>query len=254
MKKVILLLFCIIISIFSGCVEKKIENSEEEIIENSKEEIYEAECLHKYETIIVDATCANEGFDIHICSLCGDSYKDNIMEPTKKHVGVGECASCGLDFYDDVVAYIKKNGTYSNSTNSYVILDENVYPYSCLWSYDINTSRLAVSFTKKTTDSVTFFIVYYNNANGVYRWGMHFEITYANQSFQMEGVYDARTIFRDTDHISYAATTFPDYLVLEAQELAADCCYLNVLFFRILLEEANSDIMNWGYTNISIED
>lgn len=145
-----------------------------------------------------------------------------------------------------------KNATYLSSSNSYVIVDDNVPPFSCLWAYDVEKNRLEISFTKKTTDTTTFFIVYYDNANGVYRWGMHFEIIYANQSFQMAGVYDAKTIFEDIDYISYTATSFPDYLLLDAQEMAAGYCYLNALFFQILLDETNSDITNWGYTNVPI--
>lgn len=72
MKKAIVVFLCIILSVFSGCAEKGSEN--------------QVKCVHMYETVTVDATCVKEGFDVHTCSLCGDIYKDNVKEPTKKHL------------------------------------------------------------------------------------------------------------------------------------------------------------------------
>lgn len=35
------------------------------------------ECEHSYETRIVPPTCADDGYTLHVCTKCGDYYKEN---------------------------------------------------------------------------------------------------------------------------------------------------------------------------------
>lgn len=35
-----------------------------------------AECSHNYATTLVAPTCAEDGYTLYVCSLCGDNYKD----------------------------------------------------------------------------------------------------------------------------------------------------------------------------------
>ncbi len=39
---------------------------------------------HKYKSEVVESTCAYEGYTLHTCVMCGDSYRDNFI-PKKQH-------------------------------------------------------------------------------------------------------------------------------------------------------------------------
>ena len=42
---------------------------------------YAAEvCTHEYDEHIIEATCTEMGYTEYVCSLCGESYKDNYTE------------------------------------------------------------------------------------------------------------------------------------------------------------------------------
>ena len=72
---------------------------------------------HKYETTTVPPTDTEAGYDEHVCSVCGDSYKDNII-PANGHSYTSEitkpasctedglktftCTSCG-DTYTEII-------------------------------------------------------------------------------------------------------------------------------------------------------
>lgn len=47
--------------------------------------VVEEECLHKYEAIIINATCSISGYTLHTCSLCGNEYTDS-ETPISKHI------------------------------------------------------------------------------------------------------------------------------------------------------------------------
>ncbi len=40
---------------------------------------------------------------------------------TGKHVGAGTCEECGIDYYDELVEYLKANGTQKDSSSGYTI-------------------------------------------------------------------------------------------------------------------------------------
>ena len=35
------------------------------------------ECVHEYQVTVVAPTCAEQGYQLHVCPKCGDNYKDN---------------------------------------------------------------------------------------------------------------------------------------------------------------------------------
>ena len=237
MKKVMLLIFSIIFisNVFYGC------NQEDNAVN----------CSHYYTTSIIDPTCSEKGYDYHTCILCGYSYKDNYINATGKHSGIGECLYCGLDFFNEMVDYMKSNGTYLSDFNSYAMSDSS-YPFSILWSYKKTKNCLEVSFTKTSSSVNLFFITYYNDANGTYKWGMNYEIVSSGKSFQMEGVKNMKTLYDSTSSISYTSTSFPDYLITDGKQLAAGSLKSNAAFFQALLDTYGGSIKNWGYTNLTM--
>ena len=40
-----------------------------------------ANCIHTYESVITPPTCVDEGYTTHTCTVCGDSYVTDYVEP-----------------------------------------------------------------------------------------------------------------------------------------------------------------------------
>lgn len=240
MKRIVTFITVLLISMatFIGCSCEK-NNGEE--------------CSHHYYVSTVAATCNTKGYDQFICSKCGDSYKDNYVDETGEHVGIGECEKCGHDFFQEMADYMLSNGNYLNDSNSYVLHDYYA-PTDILWSYKNHLNQLEVSFIKDTASVKMFFIVYYNNAEGIYRWGMNYTIKSQSVSYQMEGVFDVRGLYDSTNYISYTASTFPNYLTLDAQSLAAGGMKGIAAYLQVLLMNFDASVENWGYINIEFNN
>lgn len=57
----------------------------------------EGECSHNYESTNVLPGCVTQGYTLHVCSKCGDFYKDNYKEPVGHSFGgwtVKTAATC----------------------------------------------------------------------------------------------------------------------------------------------------------------
>ena len=58
--------------------------------------IDEGHSAHNYEATIIAPTCTKDGYTIHTCSVCGDSYSDTTVQATGVHTYVnGVCTGCG---------------------------------------------------------------------------------------------------------------------------------------------------------------
>lgn len=207
---------------------------------------------HIYTTQTVLPTCSTKGYDYHICTDCGFSYKDNYINETKQHNGIGRCSVCSIDYFDECIDYMKANATYLSASNSYAITEGDSSLWT-LWSYKPSKNQLELSLTKETSDISIFFITYYTNSKGTYTWGMNIKFKDTNESFQMTGYINASSIHNETNMISYTTSTFPDYLEYDACNLAAINVRVNAGFLQALLDNFDGNIKNWGYTNISFE-
>ncbi len=52
-------------------------------------------CSHKYTATVVKPTCTKDGYTLHKCSLCGDSYKDTVVKAKGHTYKNGICSVCG---------------------------------------------------------------------------------------------------------------------------------------------------------------
>ena len=130
-------------------------------------------CLHSYSLTKQTATCISDGYATYTCSVCGDSYREEV-QALGHTTDSGECLRCGRliglwhpTFYVDEfsnptdVAYLRNidyiEGTFSNSatTNSDLnvrfLIDADSIAIK-LWEY----GRYEVKAYSTTDYSITF--------------------------------------------------------------------------------------------------
>ena len=117
----------------------------------------EETCRHEYDDGIVHApTCTAEGYTEYICTLCGESYKDDftdraehaysevVIEPTCTHEGYTThfCTVCGYEYTD---SYTPATGhTYQEATVLPTCTEEGYTAHTCLeCGYSFNDTYVA---------------------------------------------------------------------------------------------------------------
>lgn len=55
----------------------------------------EQECQHEYTTEVIAPTCLAEGYTVHTCSKCDESYTDTVVAKTYHRFNGGSCLNCG---------------------------------------------------------------------------------------------------------------------------------------------------------------
>ena len=265
MKKFISLImfFILSVSLISGCScndnnhddhtheDAGTGNEDSGAKDDLETEITPEDCTHTYSITIVEPTCVNKGYTLHVCSKCNHSFKDSYVDETNEHSGVGSCTICGMSFFTELTNYMIDNATYVPSGNYYGWYEEWT-PYDVLWTYKPDKNQVEVSFVKTTSTVILFFITYYNNSDGVYRWAMNYEMVSSGTSFQMEGTLKANSITDNTTYLSYTASSFPSYLQLDGQKLAAQSYRANVGYFQSILDLYGGKSSQWGYTNLTL--
>ena len=85
-------------------------------------DVLESAYGHKYRTQVIDPTSTDEGYTLHTCMRCGDSYKDTVLPPVDDSISVTGVtlnkASGTLKLGDNVS--LMANVTPSNATNKNV--------------------------------------------------------------------------------------------------------------------------------------
>ena len=101
-----------ILSVFMAGITLSIMQATTAMAEEQTEE-----CNHEYVSQTVQPTCTEKGYDLHVCSLCGDERKDAFtnevgheyssvtVEPTCKDRGYTThfCNVCGYEYTDSYV-------------------------------------------------------------------------------------------------------------------------------------------------------
>ena len=114
-------------------------------------------CTHEYgEGIIHAPTCTAEGYTEYICTLCGESYRDNyteraehtysevVIEPTCTHEGYTThfCTVCGYEYTDSYTA--ATGHTYQETTTLPTCTEEGYTTHTCLeCGYSFNDTYVA---------------------------------------------------------------------------------------------------------------
>lgn len=117
----------------------------------------EEACLHEYGEGIVHApTCTAEGYTEYICTLCGESYKDDfteraehtysevVIEPTCTHEGYTThfCTVCGYEYTDGYIPATRH--TYQETTTLPTCTDAGYTTHTCLeCGYSFNDTYVA---------------------------------------------------------------------------------------------------------------
>lgn len=123
----------------------------------SKTAAAEEVCLHEYGEGIVHApTCTAEGYTEYLCTLCGESYRDNytertehtysevVIEPTCTHEGYTThfCTVCGYEYTDSYTA--ATGHTYQEATVLPTCTKEGYTAHTCLeCGYSFNDTYVA---------------------------------------------------------------------------------------------------------------
>lgn len=117
----------------------------------------EETCQHEYgEGIVHVPTCTAEGYTEYICTLCGESYRDNyteraehtysevVIEPTCTHEGYTThfCTVCGYEYTDSYTA--ATGHTYQETTTLPTCTEEGYTTHTCLeCGYSFNDTYVA---------------------------------------------------------------------------------------------------------------
>ena len=117
----------------------------------------EETCTHEYgEGIIHAPTCTAEGYTEYVCTLCGESYKDDftdraehaysevVIEPTCTHEGYTThfCTVCGYEYTDSYTA--ATGHTYQETTTLPTCTEEGYTTHTCLeCGYSFNDTYVA---------------------------------------------------------------------------------------------------------------
>ena len=134
----------------------------------SKTAAAEEVCTHEYVEGSVHApTCTAEGYTEYICTLCGESYKDDftdraehsysevIIEPTCTHEGYTThfCTVCG---YEYTASYTDATGhTYQETTVLPTCTEEGYTAHTCLeCGYSFNDTYVAALGHRYETEAI----------------------------------------------------------------------------------------------------
>lgn len=144
------------------------------------------DCLfgHTYEQVIVAPTCTEDGYTLHTCKVCKDSFKDNevkavghkyektVKEPTCTEAGITTytCTVCKDTYQNDKVD-AKGHSFGNNNANCSVCNAVNpsfkLAKVTGLKTKSRNTKSIRIQWDK--VDAADCYIVYkYNNESGKY--------------------------------------------------------------------------------------
>lgn len=134
----------------------------------SKTAAAEEVCTHEYVEGSVHApTCTVEGYTEYICTLCGESYKDDftdraehsyaevVIEPTCTHEGYTThfCTVCGYEYTDSYTA--ATGHTYQETTTLPTCTEEGYTTHTCLeCGYTFNDTYVAALGHRYETEVV----------------------------------------------------------------------------------------------------
>lgn len=88
---------------------------------------------HSYQKVVTAPTCHEEGYTTYTCSVCQDTYIDDyVSKLTHFYNSDGKCTACGdviavknkTAEFDEVAAWMKKNGTLTEDGEAYGVATE----------------------------------------------------------------------------------------------------------------------------------
>lgn len=103
---------------------------------------------------------------LFVVAGCGPKYVDH------PHVGVGECESCGANYYDLMRDMVKEKGEKSESTHSYKIMCDLEESKSIVIRYDYEDQDIEIAYyiLDYPDISLSFTIYMTRESDGVYKW------------------------------------------------------------------------------------
>ena len=91
----------------------------------------EAPHEHSYRTVVVEPTCTQEGYTVHICDECGESYEDErVAAYGHKFSGNTVCVRCGAPFVVTTVAEGYCGGEGSGTNLTWKLMSDGVLTVS----------------------------------------------------------------------------------------------------------------------------
>ncbi|MBO5525961.1 MAG: carboxypeptidase regulatory-like domain-containing protein [Clostridia bacterium] len=73
---------------------------------------------HDYSETIQNASCVSEGYVLHTCSRCQDSYRTDVTPQTGHNFSGGVCTDCGLHIATKVTGRVYEADADANDTNN----------------------------------------------------------------------------------------------------------------------------------------
>ncbi|MGN1328431.1 MAG: fibronectin type III domain-containing protein [Eubacterium sp.] len=122
---------------------------------NSLPECYDG---HKYTAKVVAPTCTEDGYTQYTCSVCGSSYKENVIKATGHNFGVNaqKCSICSAANPDYIIPTVTGFAVKSKSTSAIrLIWDKaiNVEDY-VIYQYNDSTNKYEkIAQVSSTADS-----------------------------------------------------------------------------------------------------
>ena len=103
---------------------------------------------------------------LFVVAGCGPKYVDH------PHVGVGECESCGANYYDLMRDIVKEKGEDSELSHSYSVSHEVEAHKHISISYDYEDEEITIvySFFDDSDTVFSISLIMTRESDGVYKW------------------------------------------------------------------------------------
>ena len=135
---------------------------------------------HSYTTKVVEPTCTEQGYTLHTCSKCGDSYKDNVTNKLSHKFGewsvtgdkaVHKCTLCGAEETKPLASSVTLDKTSvsiekgKNITLKAIISPDDAFDKTVTWS-STNSNVATVSDGVVTAKSAGTAVIIAVTSNG----------------------------------------------------------------------------------------
>ncbi|MGN1421019.1 MAG: fibronectin type III domain-containing protein [Eubacterium sp.] len=127
---------------------------------------------HKYTSKTVAPTCTDEGYTLYTCSVCGDSYKENVIKATGHNFGVNapKCSVCGIANPDYKIPTVTGFAVKSKSTNAIRLTWDKVANANEYVIYRYNDTAKKYEKIAKVSDTQSSYRVSNLKAGTIYKF------------------------------------------------------------------------------------
>lgn len=211
---------------------------------------------HQYVSEVIAPTCQEQGYTLHTCS-CGDEYKDNYT-PVVNHTGIGNCSSCGLDFYEAFQNFMVESGELTDEDYS-DYFTEQCYWFDYIIDEEISTDLVSYDIVFLPTTNMIIAKMTVTSIGGDFSTGIMMEQLETELAFEdakgeypwdyaINGNYVGGILNAISGNLSYSDSVFGDNTTAVVQQAVPNLLHILNVIDRIFTEHnLNFSMENFGF-------